>query len=186
MRRMYRIVLMAGLIALAPVLAGCADFDMDSLDFLHLNEKKKLPGERKELFPERRAGRHARHSARIPEGQSAAGGHRAGTGAGWRSCCGAGRQSSAARAGGKDRRDRAGAGAQGQTEAEAQAEAGYGKATAHAGHRAAGRAKPRQRRAEARAVAGYGTAAAARARARQRSLAVGAAASQHLVTLIFS
>jgi hypothetical protein len=51
MRRRYRFVLMAGLIALAPVLAGCADFDMDSLDFLHLNEKKKLPGERKELFP---------------------------------------------------------------------------------------------------------------------------------------
>jgi hypothetical protein len=51
MRRMYRSVLMAGLVALAPVLAGCADFDMDSLDIFHLNEKKKLPGERKEVFP---------------------------------------------------------------------------------------------------------------------------------------
>jgi hypothetical protein len=51
MRRKYRTVLMAGLMVLAPVLAGCSDFDMDSLDFLHLNEKKKLPGERKEVFP---------------------------------------------------------------------------------------------------------------------------------------
>jgi hypothetical protein len=51
MCRMYRTALMAGLIALAPVLAGCADFDMDSLDVFHLNEKKKLPGERKEVFP---------------------------------------------------------------------------------------------------------------------------------------
>ena len=52
MRRMHRIVLLVGLMALAPVLAGCENFDMDSLDFLHLNDKKKLPGERKELFPE--------------------------------------------------------------------------------------------------------------------------------------
>ena len=52
MRRMHRIVLLAGLVALAPVLAGCEDFDMDKLDIFHLNEKKKLPGERKELFPQ--------------------------------------------------------------------------------------------------------------------------------------
>ena len=52
MRRMRRIVLLAGLVALAPVLAGCEDFDMDKFDFLHLNDKKKLPGERKELFPQ--------------------------------------------------------------------------------------------------------------------------------------
>ena len=52
MRRMHRIVLLAGLIALAPVLAGCENFDMDSLDVFHLNDKKKLPGERKEVFPE--------------------------------------------------------------------------------------------------------------------------------------
>lgn len=51
MRRLHRIVLLAGMIALAPVLAGCEDFDMDKLDIFHLNEKKKLPGERKELFP---------------------------------------------------------------------------------------------------------------------------------------
>jgi len=51
MRRKYRTVLAAGLMVLAPVLAGCADFDMDSLDIFHLNEKKKLPGERKEVFP---------------------------------------------------------------------------------------------------------------------------------------
>ena len=32
MRRMHRIVLFAGLLALAPVLAGCENFDMDKLD----------------------------------------------------------------------------------------------------------------------------------------------------------
>ena len=52
MRRLHRIVLLAGLVALAPALAGCEDFDMDKLDIFHLNEKKKLPGERKELFPQ--------------------------------------------------------------------------------------------------------------------------------------
>jgi hypothetical protein len=49
---MHRIVLFAGLVALAPVLAGCENFDMDNLDFFHLNDKKKLPGERKEVFPD--------------------------------------------------------------------------------------------------------------------------------------
>ena len=82
MRRMHRIVLLAGLVALAPVLAGCEDFDMDKFDFLNLNEKKKLTGERKELFPRGRAGRDARDSARIPERQSAAAGHGANAGAG--------------------------------------------------------------------------------------------------------
>ena len=49
MRRIRRTVL---LIALrAPVLAGGADFDMDKLDVFGLNEKKKLPGDRKEVFP---------------------------------------------------------------------------------------------------------------------------------------
>ena len=52
MRRMHRIVLLVGMVALAPVLAGCEDFDMDKFDFLHLNEKKKLPGERKDVFPQ--------------------------------------------------------------------------------------------------------------------------------------
>lgn len=52
MRCMHRIVLFAGLVALAPVLAGCENFDMDNLDFFHLNDKKKLPGERKEVFPD--------------------------------------------------------------------------------------------------------------------------------------
>jgi hypothetical protein len=50
MRRVHRIVLLVGL--LAPVLAGCADFDMDKLDIFGLNEKKKLPGDRKDVFPE--------------------------------------------------------------------------------------------------------------------------------------
>ena len=40
------------LIALGPVLAGCESFDLDSLDIFGLSDKKKLPGERKALFPE--------------------------------------------------------------------------------------------------------------------------------------
>jgi hypothetical protein len=49
---MNRIVLLAALLAITPVLAGCENFDMDSLDVFGINKKKKLPGERKELFPE--------------------------------------------------------------------------------------------------------------------------------------
>ena len=52
MRRWHRIVLVAGLVGLAPVLAGCESFDLDKLDVFNLNQKKKLPGERKDLFPE--------------------------------------------------------------------------------------------------------------------------------------
>jgi hypothetical protein len=52
MRRMHRIVLLVGLVALAPILVGCENFDMDKLDVFGLNEKKKLPGDRKPLFPE--------------------------------------------------------------------------------------------------------------------------------------
>ena len=55
MRRMKLTVLLVALLAVAPVLTGCGsldNFDMDSLDIFGLNKKKKLPGERKELFPE--------------------------------------------------------------------------------------------------------------------------------------
>jgi hypothetical protein len=52
MRRMQRIVLLVGLIAIAPALAGCESFDPDKFDFFGLNEKKKLPGDRKQVFPE--------------------------------------------------------------------------------------------------------------------------------------
>jgi len=51
MRRPHRLIFLALLVAVAPVLAGCENFDLDNLDVFHLNEKKKLPGERKELFP---------------------------------------------------------------------------------------------------------------------------------------
>ena len=51
MRMTTRVVVLTVLLAAAPVLSGCANFDPDSLDVFHLNEKKKLPGERKELFP---------------------------------------------------------------------------------------------------------------------------------------
>jgi hypothetical protein len=52
MRGMQRVVLLVALIAIAPVLAGCESFDPDKLDIFGLNEKKKLPGDRKPLFPE--------------------------------------------------------------------------------------------------------------------------------------
>jgi hypothetical protein len=52
MRRMPRVVLLAGLVALMPVLSGCESFDPDKLDVFGLNEKKKLPGERKAMFPQ--------------------------------------------------------------------------------------------------------------------------------------
>ena len=52
MRRMHRIVMLAALVALAPALSGCANFDPDKLDVFGLNEKKKLPGDRKAVFPE--------------------------------------------------------------------------------------------------------------------------------------
>lgn len=52
MRRLPRIALLSVLVLAAPALSGCANFDPDNLDIFGLNEKKKLPGERKDLFPE--------------------------------------------------------------------------------------------------------------------------------------
>ena len=52
MRRMQRIVLLATFVAVVPVLSGCANFDPDSLDIFGLTEKKKLPGDRRPVFPE--------------------------------------------------------------------------------------------------------------------------------------
>jgi hypothetical protein len=52
MRSIHRIVLLAGLAALAPVLAGCENFDMDKLDVFGIATKKKLPGDRRPVFPE--------------------------------------------------------------------------------------------------------------------------------------
>jgi hypothetical protein len=49
---MRRIVLLFGLVALLPLLSACADFDMDKLDVFGLNEKAKLPGDRKAVFPQ--------------------------------------------------------------------------------------------------------------------------------------
>jgi hypothetical protein len=51
MRRVSCVLMLTALVAVGPVLAGCSDFDPDKLDVFNLNEKKKLPGERKELFP---------------------------------------------------------------------------------------------------------------------------------------
>src|SRR5579862_5538981 len=52
MRAMQRVVLLAAIAVFASTLAACTDFDPDKLDVFGLNEKKKLPGERKELFPD--------------------------------------------------------------------------------------------------------------------------------------
>jgi outer membrane biosynthesis protein TonB len=52
MRRIHRIVVLATLALAMPALAGCSNFDPDSLDIFGLNEKKKLPGERRAVFPE--------------------------------------------------------------------------------------------------------------------------------------
>jgi outer membrane biosynthesis protein TonB len=51
MRAMHRVVLLLAFAAFASALTACTDFDPDKLDVFGLNEKKKLPGERKELFP---------------------------------------------------------------------------------------------------------------------------------------
>jgi hypothetical protein len=52
MLRLPRIaLLLVALVAVGPVLAGCSSFDPDQLDFLHLSDKKPLPGKREALFP---------------------------------------------------------------------------------------------------------------------------------------
>src|SRR3974377_1134828 len=50
--RIHSAIVLALLLAAAPALSGCADFDMDKLDVLGLNKKKPLPGERHDVFPE--------------------------------------------------------------------------------------------------------------------------------------
>jgi hypothetical protein len=52
MRRTQRIVLLITLALAVPALSGCANFDPDNLDIFGLNEKKKLPGDRRAVFPE--------------------------------------------------------------------------------------------------------------------------------------
>lgn len=52
MARLKPVVLGLLLAASAAMLAGCESFDMDKLDVFGLSEKKKLPGERRPLFPE--------------------------------------------------------------------------------------------------------------------------------------
>ena len=140
MRRMHRIVLLVGLMALAPVLAGCENFDMDSLDFLHLNDKKKLPGERKELFPEGVPGVTQGIPPEYMKGNQPQPDTAAGAGARRHRCGYAERQIRRPGASGQDRRDRAGGRAQAETEA--QAEGAYGAAAAQARYGAAGGAGP--------------------------------------------
>ena len=72
MRTIHRVVLLTTLATFASALTACSNFDLDKLDVFGLNEKKKLPGERKDVFPGGVPGRYARNSAGICEGQSAA------------------------------------------------------------------------------------------------------------------
>ena len=51
MRTIYRVMLLTALATCAPGLTACSGFDPDKLDIFGLNEKKKLPGERKDVFP---------------------------------------------------------------------------------------------------------------------------------------
>jgi hypothetical protein len=52
MRTIHRAVLLTVLATFVPALAACSSgFDPDKLDIFGLSEKKKLPGERKEVFP---------------------------------------------------------------------------------------------------------------------------------------
>src|SRR6478609_7130963 len=51
MRPIHRILVLTILAAAMGTLAACTNFDPDKLDVFGLNEKKKLPGERREVFP---------------------------------------------------------------------------------------------------------------------------------------
>lgn len=51
MRTIHRVVLLTALATFAAALTACSNFDPDKLDVFGLNEKKKLPGERKDVFP---------------------------------------------------------------------------------------------------------------------------------------
>jgi hypothetical protein len=52
MRTLHRTILLTILAMFVPALTACSGgFDPDKLDVFGLSEKKKLPGERKELFP---------------------------------------------------------------------------------------------------------------------------------------
>jgi len=52
MRCIPRIIFLATFVLTLPALSGCADFDIDKFDVFGLSDKKKLPGERKPVFPE--------------------------------------------------------------------------------------------------------------------------------------
>jgi outer membrane biosynthesis protein TonB len=51
MRTTHRVVLLTALAVFVSTLTACSNFDPDKLDVFGLNEKKKLPGERKDVFP---------------------------------------------------------------------------------------------------------------------------------------
>ncbi len=52
MPRLRHLIFFALLVALQPALSACSSFDFDKLDVFGINDKKKLPGERRALFPE--------------------------------------------------------------------------------------------------------------------------------------
>ena len=157
MRRMHRIVLLVGLVALAPVLAGCEDFDMDKFDVFHLNEKKKLPGERKDVFPEGVPGvtqgippEYMKGNQPQPDAAQAPAPAAAAATPSDKTAAPAPSAKTAAIE----------PAAEPKLETEAQAEAAHDNTCAHASHRAAGGPEPRQRPTADGALAGHDTAAA--------------------------
>ncbi len=52
MRLLPRAILVVSALAVAGAVSGCANFDPDKLDVFGWSEKKKLPGDRKAVFPE--------------------------------------------------------------------------------------------------------------------------------------
>lgn len=52
MARLHRIAVVVAVLAAMPALAGCSSFDPDNLDVFGLSDKKKIPGDRKPVFPE--------------------------------------------------------------------------------------------------------------------------------------
>ncbi len=152
---------------------------MDKFDFFHLNDKKKLPGERKEMFPEGVPGvtqgipPEYLKSNQPPVDTAQAPGGAAPAAAGDKTAAPPTVAKTAAVEPAPEPRA--------ESETEAQAEAADGGASGRADHRTAGRPKSRQRPAAAGALAKSGTPAAG-AGHRYRPLALRAAA-RHVLAL---
>ncbi len=182
MRRLHRVVLLVGLVAVAPVLAGCEDFDADKFDVFGINQKKKLPGERKELFPEGVPGVTQGIPPEYLKEQPTAAGDRANSGRRTR-------QQRCARAGEQDGCYRSGRRAEAETQAQAETAHGGASSSWSDHHSANGQGSKRRPAGAAGALARFEPTARAtepaaciRTELQHGSLAVSAAA-RHLLAL---